>query len=371
MRQWTLVSSTSICASTAWPIAWTVRLSVSPAQVESTSAGAARDMVLELVDIAGDAAPRLVAAELVREVDVDRALHGRKDGRAALLFNRAQRSDGAMHPSARPDCACCSLPSRRRAQRLARAPAHRAVQPGRRLCHRRARTSPAIAPGTPRRPGGRSMSGRSTTISSPMASAGSRRPGSCCAPRPTGRDAAPQPFEVPPTSDWPNIVADAALRRATMSSRVIGPVEPVSVYRNPALNACAGGAPESTHREMGAVDMVPLRPITREALMSRLCAIHRAQRPSTMRRARLLQGAALPHRRRANIANGAWPGARGGYRLRRGAGRRRRRRRCPLGRRSARRSRHRRDRAVADAGDPLARDRPRWRRTQQVLCCAG
>jgi hypothetical protein len=82
-----------------------------------------------------------------------------------------------------------------------------------------------------------------------------------------------EPFEVPPTSAWPNIVA--ALRYVgTYVVPQIGPVEVVSVYRNPALNGCAGGAPESTHKLMGAVDMVPLRPITREALMTRLCQIH-------------------------------------------------------------------------------------------------
>ena len=30
----------------------------------------------------------------------------------------------------------------------------------------------------------------------------------------------------------------------------VGPVEPVSVYRNPALNQCAGGAPESAHKTL-------------------------------------------------------------------------------------------------------------------------
>ena len=81
------------------------------------------------------------------------------------------------------------------------------------------------------------------------------------------------PFEVPPPNSWPNIVA--ALRYVgTYVTPQIGPVEVVSVYRNPRLNACAGGAPESTHKLMGAVDMVPLRPITREALMTRLCQIH-------------------------------------------------------------------------------------------------
>src|SRR5688500_6600265 len=78
-----------------------------------------------------------------------------------------------------------------------------------------------------------------------------------------------EPFEVPPSYAWPNIVA--ALRYVgTYVEPVIGPVEIVSVYRNPRLNACAGGAPESTHRTMGAVDMVPLRPVTRSALMGSL-----------------------------------------------------------------------------------------------------
>jgi len=81
-----------------------------------------------------------------------------------------------------------------------------------------------------------------------------------------------QPFEVPPTTAWPNIVAALRFIGAFIEP-VIGPVEPVSVYRNPGLNACAGGARTSTHLTAGAVDMVPLRPITREALMMSLCRI--------------------------------------------------------------------------------------------------
>ena len=84
---------------------------------------------------------------------------------------------------------------------------------------------------------------------------------------------AAEPFEVPPTSEWPNIVA-TLIYVGTHIVPVMGPVEPVSVYRNPALNVCAGGAAASTHREMGAIDMVPLRPISRQALMQGLCAIH-------------------------------------------------------------------------------------------------
>ena len=83
------------------------------------------------------------------------------------------------------------------------------------------------------------------------------------------------PFEVPPLEDWGNIVATLRFIRDNIVP-VIGPVEPVSVYRNPSLNICAGGAETSTHREMGAVDIVPLRPISRESLMFQLCAIHTA-----------------------------------------------------------------------------------------------
>lgn len=81
-----------------------------------------------------------------------------------------------------------------------------------------------------------------------------------------------QPFEVPPTEHWPNIVH--ALRFVgTFVEPVIGEVEPVSAYRNPALNVCAGGAGTSTHLTGGGIDMVPRRPVTREALMASLCRI--------------------------------------------------------------------------------------------------
>ena len=89
------------------------------------------------------------------------------------------------------------------------------------------------------------------------------------------RECGAEPFEVPPTSEWPNIVATLRFIREKIVP-VIGPVEAVSVYRNPALNVCAGGAETSTHKEMGAIDMVPLTPVTREALMTSLCTIYSA-----------------------------------------------------------------------------------------------
>ena len=84
-----------------------------------------------------------------------------------------------------------------------------------------------------------------------------------------------QPFEVPPTSEWPHIIQTLRYVRDYVIPTV-GPVEPVSAYRNPALNRCAGGAPESAHKEDSAIDMVPLQPITREVLIKSLCDVHTA-----------------------------------------------------------------------------------------------
>ena len=84
---------------------------------------------------------------------------------------------------------------------------------------------------------------------------------------------AAQPFEVPPETLWPNMVETLAYIRAHVVP-VVGPVEPVSVYRNPVLNACARGAPESAHALLYAMDLVPLRPTSREGLIRGLCAIH-------------------------------------------------------------------------------------------------
>jgi hypothetical protein len=87
------------------------------------------------------------------------------------------------------------------------------------------------------------------------------------------KDCGGQPFEVPPTSEWPHIVQTLRYIHDYVIPE-IGPVEPVSGYRNPVLNQCAGGAPESAHKHYSAIDMVPLRPITREAMMRILCAGH-------------------------------------------------------------------------------------------------
>ena len=81
------------------------------------------------------------------------------------------------------------------------------------------------------------------------------------------------PFEVPPPQDWPNVVQTLRYIRDRVIP-ALGPVEPVSAYRNASLNQCAHGARESAHRFMQAVDLVPLRPITRGAMIRQLCDVH-------------------------------------------------------------------------------------------------
>jgi len=87
-----------------------------------------------------------------------------------------------------------------------------------------------------------------------------------------------QPFEIPPTSEWPHIVQTLRYVRDYVIPAV-GPVEPVSTYRNPALNVCAGGAPESAHKHYSAIDLVPLKPISREELMRTLCMVQARRGP--------------------------------------------------------------------------------------------
>ena len=82
-----------------------------------------------------------------------------------------------------------------------------------------------------------------------------------------------EPFEVPPAHEWDNVVQTLRFVRDYVVP-AIGPVEPVSVYRNPVLNECAGGAKESVHKQLSAIDMVPLRPTTRPQMIERLCAAH-------------------------------------------------------------------------------------------------
>jgi len=84
-----------------------------------------------------------------------------------------------------------------------------------------------------------------------------------------------QPFEIAPPNLWPGMAHTLKYIRDHVV-HALGPVEAVSGYRNPALNACAHGAPGSAHQGYFALDLIPLTPIQRPELMRRLCAMHAA-----------------------------------------------------------------------------------------------
>jgi hypothetical protein len=87
-----------------------------------------------------------------------------------------------------------------------------------------------------------------------------------------------EPFEMPPIGEWANVVNTLRYVRDYVVPAV-GPVEAVSAYRNPVLNRCAGGAANSVHQHLSALDLVPLRPTNRDEIMARLCPAHAAEGP--------------------------------------------------------------------------------------------
>ena len=85
---------------------------------------------------------------------------------------------------------------------------------------------------------------------------------------------------------------DAALTSRLCRSRS-GPGRAGLGLSQPRAQRCAGGAPESAHKHYSAIDLVPLRPITREELMQAVRGPW-APRPRLWRRPRLLRIPPLP-----------------------------------------------------------------------------
>ena len=86
------------------------------------------------------------------------------------------------------------------------------------------------------------------------------------------RECRAQPFQVPPPDNWGAVRDVLALLEELQKRQVMGRFEVVSAYRDPALNACAGGAPKSSHVRF-AVDLLPLAGTDAVAL----CAFWRSQ----------------------------------------------------------------------------------------------
>ena len=63
-----------------------------------------------------------------------------------------------------------------------------------------------------------------------------------------------EPFTMPPKELWPNILPTLRIVKKFKSEGVL--INPIaaSVYRDPVLNACAGGSPKSKHMQLNAID---------------------------------------------------------------------------------------------------------------------
>ncbi len=230
--------------------------------------GPTRDMVAQLVEIAGNAPPGLFTAKLVRQVDVNWPLHGTQDEVPAVAFQSLSGFNAEMVRWLAILAIWFAVPAfAQQPQWNPAAPYVTAGQdePGYRNWVGAASWRPLYVKAFHDYLTTNGVGGVVPTWQLLRTATDWQRCGA-------------EPYEIPPTSSWPNIVA--ALRYVgTYVTPRIGPVEVVSVYRNSFLNSCAGGARQSTHLELGAIDMVPLRPITREALMTRLCQIHQLSGP--------------------------------------------------------------------------------------------
>ncbi len=85
------------------------------------------------------------------------------------------------------------------------------------------------------------------------------------------------PYAVPPAAQWADASAVLQLIQALKAQGVLGAFEVHSSYRNPALNACAGGATRSAHLLAYAVDLTPASPPALPLTLEALCSFWRTQ----------------------------------------------------------------------------------------------
>lgn len=87
-------------------------------------------------------------------------------------------------------------------------------------------------------------------------------------------------LELPPREHWPQMLTVVAMVKELKRRGILRDFEAVSNYRNPQLNACAGGAARSAHTHAFAMDIVAPPGRIDEA---RLCAYWQRQgRPLQM-----------------------------------------------------------------------------------------
>ncbi len=81
-------------------------------------------------------------------------------------------------------------------------------------------------------------------------------------------------FEIPPRDQWPEVKKVLALVAELKARGILVDIEAVSNFRNPQLNACAGGSQESTHAKTFAIDIIARNGFVDE---KRLCEFWRAE----------------------------------------------------------------------------------------------
>lgn len=86
-----------------------------------------------------------------------------------------------------------------------------------------------------------------------------------------------QPYALPPPEHWPAAVRVLQLLKELRAAGVLGRIEVHSTYRNPRLNACAGGAERSAHLRAYAIDFTPLEG---DDPTDRLCSFWRERGPA-------------------------------------------------------------------------------------------
>ncbi|NCP10830.1 MAG: hypothetical protein GW859_02545 [Sphingomonadales bacterium] len=83
-------------------------------------------------------------------------------------------------------------------------------------------------------------------------------------------------YELPDRASWDGAFASLGVIRDELVP-LLGRVEIVSGYRNPALNACAGGASGSVHRQFGAFDAFAVSQPSRAVMIDKLCTWYRGR----------------------------------------------------------------------------------------------
>jgi uncharacterized protein YcbK (DUF882 family) len=82
-----------------------------------------------------------------------------------------------------------------------------------------------------------------------------------------------EPFAIPPKDKWRDIVPTLRLIRDEVQP-LIGPGEAMSVFRTTNINRCINGASRSYHLQFRAIDMRPVKDVSRAELIQKLCALH-------------------------------------------------------------------------------------------------